>query len=213
MNSRSVRKRLPRREWSPLRRQPFWTAAALCRFRRGPEARGAELVQLLTDRRDARTFSVRPGEGVACGVFAKWRTEPATPSGSRCGLGCPRASGDGQLFAPPGGARRAQFSRRRMPEDRQILPQRHGGSQRGQHGSCGALCARTLQPDPVTDPHLPLGCLMQQCDVLRRQRCVLLLQGPYALRVREGDGLWAWRRHGRGIARKLGLVNISISPA
>lgn len=40
-------------------------------------------MQPLTDRENARTVNVRPGEGVACGVVAKRRTESSTPSGSR----------------------------------------------------------------------------------------------------------------------------------
>jgi hypothetical protein len=49
----------------------------------------------------------------------------------------------------------------------------------------------------MTHPHLPLACLVEERLILRRQRRVLLLQGPYAFRVSEGNGLKFRRRfHG-----------------
>lgn len=50
-------------------------------------------------------------------------------------------------------------------------------------------CSRSTNPDPVADPHLPFGGLVEKVDVPLRERLVLLLQGPYPLRLLEGDRL------------------------
>ncbi|MBE2283830.1 MAG: hypothetical protein IAE77_10275 [Prosthecobacter sp.] len=49
-------------------------------------------------------------------------------------------------------------------------------------------CSRSKQPDPMADPHLPFGGLVEKVDVPLRERLVLLLQGPYPLRLLEGIG-------------------------
>lgn len=48
----------------------------------------------------------------------------------------------------------------------------------------------------MTAPHLPFPCLVEERLILRRERRFLLLQGPYALRVGETDGLGFRRQDG-----------------